>query len=55
MMDECVRAVAPRARLVRLATVPAVGAVMLGMQQAGVDAIPLRENLMRTTNRLHQE
>ena len=54
-MDECVRAVAPRARLVRLATVPAVGAVMLGMQQAGVDAIPLRENLMRTTNHLHQE
>lgn len=54
-MNDCVRAVAPRARLVPLETIPVVGAVMLGLQQAGVDPLPLRENLMRTARRLHQE
>ena len=46
VMRETIHAVAPGARLVRLAAPPVVGAVMLGMEQAGVDFRPLRETLI---------
>ncbi len=39
---------APGARLVRLAAPPVVGAVLLGMEQAGVDASGVREVLLRS-------
>ena len=50
VMGETVRAVAPQARLVRLSVPPVVGAVMLGMEQAGVDFRPLRETLITTAS-----
>ena len=39
---------APRARLIRLRTLPVVGAVLLGMTAAGVDGFAVRENLSAT-------
>jgi N-acetylglucosamine kinase-like BadF-type ATPase len=44
-MRETIHALAPRARLVRLAAPPVVGAVILGMDVAGVDGSALREPL----------
>ncbi len=46
VMRETIHTVAPGARLVRLTVPPVVGAVMLGMEQAGVDFRPLRERLI---------
>ena len=44
-----VHAVAPQARLVRLAAPPVVGSVLLAMEQEGLDAHPLRAGLIETT------
>lgn len=41
--------VAPGARAVRLTAPPVVGGVLLGMEQAGVDYVPLREKLIEAT------
>jgi hypothetical protein len=48
-MRDTILATAPGARLVRLNTPPVVGAVLLGMEQAGVDTAACRDNLVRTT------
>jgi N-acetylglucosamine kinase-like BadF-type ATPase len=42
---------APRARLVHLAVPPVVGGVLLGMEQAGVDFVPMRHTLMNRHRR----
>ncbi len=47
-----VHQVAPGATLVRLTAPPVVGAVMLAMEQVKVDHIPLREQLIQSTNRI---
>ncbi len=39
---------APRARLIRLPTLPVVGAVLLGMSAAGVDGYAVRDTLIAT-------
>jgi N-acetylglucosamine kinase-like BadF-type ATPase len=44
-----VQAVAPQARLVRLAAPPVVGSVLLAMEEAGLDFRPLRAGLIETT------
>jgi N-acetylglucosamine kinase-like BadF-type ATPase len=44
-MREAIQALAPRARLVRLAAPPVVGAVILGMDVAGADGSALRHPL----------
>jgi N-acetylglucosamine kinase-like BadF-type ATPase len=41
-----VHSLAPAARLVRLAVPPVIGAVLLGMEQAGLDALPRRAALV---------
>lgn len=51
-MTETIHAVAPQARLVYLNAPPVVGAVVLGMQQAGVNPSPVRETLIESTQRL---
>ncbi len=45
-MRETIQAVAPAARLLRLDAPPVVGGVLLGMEQAGVDPKPVREQLI---------
>lgn len=47
-MRATIQATAPGARLVRLNTPPVVGAVLLGMEQAGVDTAACRANLVRS-------
>jgi N-acetylglucosamine kinase-like BadF-type ATPase len=49
-MSATIRAVASKARLVRLATPPVVGGVLLGMEQAGVEHVSIRQTLIDTTN-----
>ncbi len=51
-MRETIRAEAPAARLVRLTAPPVVGAVLLGMQQAGLPAAALRPALVASTRSL---
>jgi N-acetylglucosamine kinase-like BadF-type ATPase len=51
-LEKEVRPVAPHARFVRLQAPPVVGAVMLAMQAAGINAPPLRPILFRTTREL---
>jgi N-acetylglucosamine kinase-like BadF-type ATPase len=51
-MTETIQAVAPLARLVRLEAPPVVGAVLLGMEQAGMDPAALRQALIASTNEL---
>jgi N-acetylglucosamine kinase-like BadF-type ATPase len=46
-----VQAVAPGARMVRLAAPPVVGSVLLALEQAGVDFRPLRAGLIEATTR----
>ena len=48
-MRQTIHAEAPGARLVRLAAPPVVGAVVLGMQVAGIDAPARRERLIQST------
>lgn len=51
-MRETIHQVAPGAKLVRLEAPPVVGSVLLGMEQAGVDFIPMRQTLIATANQL---
>ena len=51
-MREAVHAVAPGARFVRLTAPPVVGAVLLGMQAAGLPAQRLRQPLVASTRGL---
>jgi N-acetylglucosamine kinase-like BadF-type ATPase len=51
-MAEAIHAVAPGARLVRLTAPPVVGAVLIGMQAAGLPAQPLRQPLIASTRAL---
>jgi N-acetylglucosamine kinase-like BadF-type ATPase len=51
-LGETVHAIAPGARLVRLAVPPAVGGVLLGMEAAGLDFLTRRERLIRSTDQL---
>jgi len=48
-MRESIHALAPGARLVRLSAPPVVGGVLLGMEQAGEDALTLREAVIEST------
>ncbi len=45
-MRETIHTVAPKARLVRLTAPPVTGAVLLGMQTAGVDTPPIHKQLL---------
>lgn len=51
-MQAAVRALAPGARFVKLTVPPVVGAVLVGMQAAGLDARALRQNLLTSTHEL---
>jgi hypothetical protein len=51
-MRQTIHTEAPGARLVRLAAPPVVGAVVLGMQVAGLDAPSRRERLIQSTTDL---
>jgi N-acetylglucosamine kinase-like BadF-type ATPase len=48
-MMATLREVAPRARAVRLTVPPVVGAVLLGMEQTGIDFVSIRQALIDTT------
>jgi N-acetylglucosamine kinase-like BadF-type ATPase len=54
-MADTIHAVAPRARLVRLEAPPVVGAVLLGMEQVGLQASALRQTLITSTRALLKE
>jgi N-acetylglucosamine kinase-like BadF-type ATPase len=54
-MADTILAVAPKARLVRLQALPVVGAVLLGMEQVGLQAPDLRETLTASTRALVKE
>lgn len=51
-MRQTIHAVAPGACLTKLTTPPVVGGVLLGMEQAGLDAPALREALIQSTVQL---
>ena len=51
-LQETVRATAPYARFVRLTVPPVVGAVLLGMEAAGVDGLAVRDTLIRSTKKI---
>jgi N-acetylglucosamine kinase-like BadF-type ATPase len=53
VMGQTIRLVAPKARLVPLSTLPVVGAVLLGMEAAGIKASPvIRAALSRSVRQL---
>jgi N-acetylglucosamine kinase-like BadF-type ATPase len=52
VMRDTIQPVAPGARLVRLTAPPVVGGALLGMEQAGEDALALREALIQSTQKL---
>jgi N-acetylglucosamine kinase-like BadF-type ATPase len=52
VMRDTIRPIAPGARLVRLTVSPVVGGVLLGVEQAGEDALALREALIQSTQEL---
>jgi N-acetylglucosamine kinase-like BadF-type ATPase len=52
MMRQTIHVVAPGARLVRLHVPPVVGGVVLGMEQAGLQAATVHEVLIESTNEL---
>jgi N-acetylglucosamine kinase-like BadF-type ATPase len=54
-MRTTIHRTAPGARLVRLTVPPVVGGVVLGMQEAGQDARPVRSKLIETTRKLLKE
>jgi hypothetical protein len=51
-MQQTIYAIAPGAQFVPLTTPPVVGGVLLGMEQAGLDAPALRETLIKSTVKL---
>ena len=51
-MRELVLEHCPRAKLIRLDGPPAVGAVILGMEQAGFDGYVVREHMVRTAKEI---
>jgi N-acetylglucosamine kinase-like BadF-type ATPase len=51
-MAETIHAVAPGARLARLTVPPVVGGVLLGMEQAGLNPLPVRKALIQSTDEL---
>jgi N-acetylglucosamine kinase-like BadF-type ATPase len=51
-MRETVKAVAPQAHLIRLAAPPVAGGVMLAMEQAGLNPVPLRDRLIAEAARV---
>jgi N-acetylglucosamine kinase-like BadF-type ATPase len=51
-MAETIHAAAPQARLVRLHAPPVVGAVLLGLEQVGLQPSALRRNLIASINEL---
>lgn len=51
-MAETIHTVAPHARLLRLTVPPVVGGVLLGMEQTGLDPLPVRERLIQSTDEL---
>lgn len=51
-MQELVLQHCPKAKLIRLDGPPVVGAVILGMEQAGFDGYPVRDNTVRTAKEL---
>jgi hypothetical protein len=51
-MRELVLEHCPKARLLRLDGPPVVGAVILGMEQAGFDGYAIRKNMIRTAKDL---
>ena len=51
-MRELILKHCPKARLIRLDGPPVVGAVILGMEQAGFDGYAIRENIIRTAKEL---
>lgn len=51
-MHDIVRKHLPKARLIRLDGPPVVGPLMLGMQMAGTDPYPIRQNLIDTAKQL---
>jgi N-acetylglucosamine kinase-like BadF-type ATPase len=53
-MRRTIHALAPRARLVRLEAPPVIGAVLLGMEQAGLDPLARRETLLASMARLQK-
>lgn len=53
-MRATIHAVAPRARLVRLAAPPVVGGVLLGMEQVGLPTAALRQELIASTKQIRK-
>jgi hypothetical protein len=51
-MRQAIYSVAPGARLVRMGVPPVVGAVVLGMEQGGIEPSPLRSILIESTEEL---
>jgi N-acetylglucosamine kinase-like BadF-type ATPase len=51
-MREVVMSHLPKAKLIRLAGPPVIGAVILGMEQARFDGYAVRENMVRTANKI---
>jgi N-acetylglucosamine kinase-like BadF-type ATPase len=51
-MRQTIHALAPGARLVRLTVPPVIGAVLLGMQQAGLAALERREALIHSAHEI---
>jgi N-acetylglucosamine kinase-like BadF-type ATPase len=51
-MRQTIHALAPEAHLVRLTVPPVVGAVLLGMEQAGLPALRLRETLIHSARQI---
>jgi N-acetylglucosamine kinase-like BadF-type ATPase len=51
-MRETIHAVAPGARFVRSTAPPVVGGVLLGLEQAGLNPLPVREKLIESTKGL---
>ncbi len=54
-LKETVRAVAPRARFVRLTAPPVAGGIFLAMQAAGLSHLPMRDRLIESTAQLVAE
>ena len=48
-LRETIHKLAPQAKLVKLETPPVVGAVILGMQKAGLGTAPIHKNLIEST------